>query len=95
MNDLPCIIVTALSAGHLLEEVKLHSTDAAIPVQINTLEDLLQCLNTSLHQLHLPFSLPLLDQRGSFETRDWAVLLLPRLEVTAGGERDESVGASV
>jgi hypothetical protein len=80
-----------------LEEVKLHSTDAAIPVQIDAVKHLLQGLNTALGQRHLP-SLPLLDQRGSLETRDRAVLLLPllpRLEVTAGGERDEGIGTSV
>ena len=94
MNDLPCIVITALSAGHLLKEVKLHPADVAIPVQINAMEHLLQGLDATLRQSQLPsLSLPLLYQRGSFE-RD-RVVFLPRLEMTAGGEWDEGIGTSV
>ena len=91
LNDLPGIIITALSTGHLLEEVKLHPTDAAVPVQINAVEDLLQSLPTSLRQRHLP-SLPLLDQWDGLEGNR---VVIPRLQVAARRERDEGIGTSV
>ena len=89
LNDLPCIVITALSAGPLLKEVKLHSTDVAVAVQIDPMEHLLQCLLTCLRQRDL----------SSFSrTNQWRLFLnrlLSRLEVTARCKGNESVGSSI
>ena len=89
LNDLPCIIIAALSTGPLLKEVKFHSTDVAVAVQIDPMEHLLQCLLTCLRQRDLSFF---------SRTNQWRLFLyrlLSRLEVTARCKGNESVGPSI